>query len=123
LFYEALNDMGLDYEAYAAMSGEALARDAESRWTDDAQLDTYYRGDEDRFDNANWYDQDASFTPNPVMPEIREMMQTRGLLGPMPEGLTPEILSILRDEVEGKRGPIDREDPYLKAYESLLGGR
>lgn len=122
LFFEALNDMNLDYEAYAAMSGEALARDAESRWSDDAQIDMYYRGDEDRYDNENWYDQDASFMPNPVMPEVREMMQEKGLLGPMPGGFTPEVLSILRDEVEGKQGPIKREDPYLKAYQSLLGG-
>lgn len=120
LFYEALGDMGLDYEAYAAQTGEALARDAEHRWADDAQVDNYYRGDEARWDNENWYDIDSSFIPNKNMPEIREFLQDRGLLGPLPNGFTPEILELIQEEKSKKMGPISRRDPYLKEYMSLL---
>ena len=124
-FWGGLNQMGLGYEAYAALTGEALARDADARRVDGSQIENYYRGDRDVWDNANWNHTDGDFMPNPAMPEYRAGLQDVGLLGPFPGGFTPEIMEILRGQGQegAKQGPLGNKDPYLKAYESLLGSK
>lgn len=95
--------------AYGSLSGEQLARDATNRDAMGDQVENYYRGATDVYNEGekeyeNWNHTGASFAPMAVMPSIRQELSESGLLGP-----------ITLDE-DGNPILSDNKDPYVEQY-------
>lgn len=95
--------------AYGSLSGEQLARDATNRDAAGVQVDNYYRGATDVYNEGereyeNWNHTGASFTPMAVMPSLRQELAENGLLGP------------IKLDKDGNPIRMDRVDPYVGQY-------
>lgn len=68
------------YQAYADLSGEELARAVQDRWENNRQGEYFY-GSPDKHEEQNWNQEEGTISPLSTTADFRSDLSSRGLLG------------------------------------------
>lgn len=102
---------GLQYQSYADLSGEELARAVQDRWENNTQGEYFY-GSPDKHEEQNWNQEEGQIIPLDTTAEFRSDMSDMGLLGVLDRKTIMDVIKSEGEDYEG--GPhAGKRDKYL----------